>query len=177
MRKIFIILLFISQIANSQTMTSVGVGEYATNYLLSNGTIRHTVWGGNYGVSRDTTIQFPISNARWVNGGQYVCIYINNSGAAGVSTTDTVGTTYKDNGAGGGIGVTKYPTDSTGARFDSIQKAYVWFQTFLAIRNGELYYWGYDGESYGALQLKGSGSSARITKPFKLGQPGWKINN
>lgn len=172
MRKLLVILFFIPFISQSQTVTSVGVGEYFTSYLTSNGRIYGTVWGGFKGVSRDTTIDFGILNVRWTNGGQYDCIYINNSGAAGVSTTDTVGRVFKDNAGGGDTGVNKYPIDSTNARFDSVSVAYVWFQTYLAIRNGDVYYWGFDGNTYGALNLKGSGSTFFINKPYKLGQPG-----
>lgn len=172
MRKLLTILFFIPVFIQAQTVTSVGVGEYFTTYLTSSGRIYGTVWGGFKSVNRDTTIDFGIQNVRWTHGGQYDCIYINNSGAAGVSTTDTVGRVFKDNAGGGDTGVNKYPIDSASARFDSVSVAYVWFQTYLAIRNGDVYYWGFDGNTYGALNLKGSGSTYFIDKPYKLGQPG-----
>lgn len=177
MRYFLIILLFAVETTSAQSIVNgVGAGEYNISYMTNDRRIRSVCWGGFVGVSRDTCIDMGIANARWIFGGQYESIYINNSGAAGVSTTDTVGIVFKDNANGGDTGRFKYPLDSLNNRFDSIQGAWGWFLTRWALRNGEAYYWGFDGQpasgGYGALHILGTGNGFNIARPFKLGQPG-----
>jgi hypothetical protein len=161
MRILIFILLFPLFASAQDSLVKVGMGEYSTGYLSSTGRFYHTVWGGDYGVSRDTTVKLNLRNVTDIDGAQYFTIGI---------ADDTVFVAGKCNPCGGGPIITKYPTDSNGVRFSGATKVYGWFQTFLALKNDSIYYWGADSANYGSLKLGGV-TNIGITKPFKLGQP------
>lgn len=138
--------------------------------MTSDSTVRGITY--NSGVNRDSLTDFGLHGVWWIQGAQYTSVYINHR--ATTPFDDTVGVVFKNNPAGGIPGITKFPTDSTGTRFDSLTAVYGWFQTYLCIRKGQLYYWGVDSATYGALQLLGAHPASQriMLRPFLLGQPG-----
>lgn len=112
----------------------VGNGEYIKVYLLDNGTVRSTHWGGYLGVNRDTTAQHSVGGIVKVSGGQYRGMAL-----------DTLGKVYmifKDNANGGREGTLLVDTTYTGAKFTGNTDVFGFYTAFLTLKNGQPWIWG-----------------------------------
>lgn len=113
---------------------SVGVGEYITLFLLDDGTVRSSHWGGYLGLNRDVTAAHSVSGIVKVCGGQYQGLAINGSGQ--------VYQLFKNNGAGGREGTTLIANDYLGNPFNGNSEVYGAFTSFMSLKSGIPYMWG-----------------------------------
>lgn len=135
MRRLLLLLLFLPLFGISQlNITDVGVGEYITLYLRSDGRVLSTHWGGYLGQNRDVTAVHSATNIVKVCGGQYQGLAINTSGQ--------VYRMFKDNGNGGREGTVLVANDWQGNAFNGVSDVYGAFTSFMALKNGVPYCWG-----------------------------------
>lgn len=136
-------------------ITSVGVGEYQTTYLTSDGRVHAWLFNTSYFWG-----DFGLSGVVEDIGAQYDNIVRLNDGTARrIRKADN-----------GGASVITIPVDTFGNAFNYVQHVYGFWQSYLFIAHDSVYYLGTgNNQTYGSLGLAGN---AVLTKPMPLGQPG-----
>lgn len=134
-------------------IVKVGVGEYQTTYLHSDGTVHFWGFPGHY-----QYMDFGLVGVKDVVGQQYDNLALLNDG--------TVRKISKANN--GSPLVIDIPVDTFGRKFDSVQYIEGMYQSSVFIRHDSLYYLGLGNNlTYGTMGL----GTAILTKPMPLGQP------
>ncbi|HRN80028.1 MAG TPA: PKD domain-containing protein, partial [Ferruginibacter sp.] len=143
-------LLFTTSAAWAQEIVQVGVGEYFTSYRTSNGKLYAFKWGSSAPVIHE----FPLNNVIDVDGAQYTNVALTADGKVYV-----VGLSGSVNAYANLV-----PTDNQGNPFIGNSKVYGFYQCYLTLRDGNVWYWG-----IGDILNKNGGNN--ITFPIQLQQP------
>ncbi|HRO06075.1 MAG TPA: PKD domain-containing protein [Ferruginibacter sp.] len=147
---VFFQLLFTTSVAWAQEIVQVGVGEYFTSYRTSNGKL----YGFKWGSSAPVIHEFPLNNVIDVDGAQYTNVALTADGKVYV-----VGLSGSVNAYANLV-----PTDNQGNPFTGNSKVYGFYQCYLTLRDGNVWYWG-----IGDILNKNGGNN--ITFPIQLQQP------
>lgn len=134
----------------SQQITKVATGEYLTTYLTSQGRVHGAVWTSTVPVMRD----YGISNVVDIDGAQYTNVALTSSGQVYVLGVTGSVSPYANLVA----------TDNRGNPFVGNTKVYGFYQCYLSLRNGTVWYWG-----IGDVLNYNNGQN--ITAPVQLVQP------
>lgn len=157
---VYLVVMLFANFSQAQTpdsIVNVGAGEYFTTYVTKNGRLFVSLWNGASYVPTD----MGLSNIVDVDGAQYTNIAMNSSGAVFiVGVNRTTGTMITQ----------PVPTDATGGAFTGNSKVYGWYQTYMTLRAGNIWYWGID-----IIDKNQNGSSTdTVLAPMKLVQPAGK---
>lgn len=145
--------LFSTPSFSQEKIVQVGAGEYLTTYRTNLGNLYVTRWGGpipslhNYG----------LSNVIDVDGAQYTNVALTASGNVYVVGVSAAGSPY----------TTLVPTDNLGNPFVNNSKVYGFYQSYLTLRNGTVWYWGTDDVLF-------MNNGAAVPRPIQLIQPAGK---
>lgn len=148
MKRILFILsfLFITVSVFCQQIADAFAGEYATSYRTTDNRVAAILWDG----AHNKFTYYPLVDVIDGDGGQYKNIVLTGSGDAYI---------IGKNPSGG--------AEVTPIALPGVSKVYMWFQTYLLIKNGEVWYGGHDEIAYGSLGI----INAEIKIPIRLDQP------
>lgn len=143
--------------AQEDSIVNVGAGEYCTSYVTKSGRVYITKWDGKNYRPADVGLNDIVD----VDGAQYTNVVMNKRGEVFIIGLDR--SRVK-------IFIDTVSRDASGALFNGNSKVYGWYQTYLSIRNGNIWYWGVD-----IIDRNRNGSvSDMIARPLKLNQPAGK---
>ncbi len=115
---------------SAQKIIKVGTGEYFTSYLTDEGKVYAVTGNGR----TYNTLRIPVDNIVDVQGAQYTNIALNDSGEVFILGRHTNGKLF----------ATPVKKDESGNPFRKNEKVYGWYQSYLTIKNGEVWIWGQD---------------------------------
>lgn len=144
----------------AKNILKVATGEYATTFMVreKDNSIKAyaTVWNGSTNVFGVYTIKGVVD----MDGGQYYNIVMDSLGQVYIVGKGSDGTALS----------TQVLTDTTGAPFIGISKVRGWDQCWIAIKSGNVWYWGKNSLS-DALQLNNGSGVFDIVQPIQLVTP------
>ncbi|MBX2888701.1 MAG: hypothetical protein KF829_08645, partial [Ferruginibacter sp.] len=146
--------LFSSALHAQEKIIQVGAGEYLTTYRTNLGNLYVTRWGGG---ARPILHNYGLTNVIDVDGAQYSNVCLTAAGNVYVVGVTVSGSPY----------TTLVPTDNLGNPFKNNSKVYGFYQSYLTLRNGTVWYWGTD-------DVLNMNNGSAVPAPIQLIQPAGK---